>query len=79
MTGHDRRSEGMDDQDIVTLPTWGTGPQQDLRLAHRLAFYEMDKALGESDYESKVRLAVEDLVDACEEYLHRQHKGGGLS
>ncbi len=60
----------MEDEHIITIGA--SGRDQKLRMAHREAFDQIRKALLVRDRESRIRDAVEELIDACEDYL-RQH------
>jgi hypothetical protein len=41
---------------------------EELRLAHRRAFAKISQARLADDYRATVRMAVEELIDACETY-----------
>ncbi len=62
----------MKNQHVLTLAAPGTGRDERLRLAHHRAFEQIRKSLPHPDHETRVRLAVEELVDACEDYLRNQ-------
>lgn len=62
----------MEDEHIITIGATAGGRDQKLRMAHREAFDQIRRALLAQDREIRIREAVEELIDACEDYLRQQ-------